>query len=137
MEVVGNEFFDASASRARGREKMLRGDAAAPAGVSHGKCRGDVCAAIVGVDEIHFVLFQHVGEAMDGVLINVADLWDRQDWDACGIGTLRECAGARAGDRDLHVERAQAGGEVEHVAFGAGEDVGVGEEDDFQKSLIE
>ena len=136
VEQIGEEGLWAGAGGAGGGEEMLGGDAdraaAAAAGGFGGECREQVRSAVVGVDDVEFVVGEFFGEQEDGGFIKEhgprLGMWEAKAgfWLPRAAGS-RVHAGFGAGDGGMGPDLAQGKCEIEDVAFGAGENVGVGE----------
>jgi hypothetical protein len=132
VEGVGEGRLEAAAGGAGRDEEMLGEDVSAASGEFDGEGGGKGGAAVVGVDDVEFPGPQLAAHEGDGGPIEEAALFDREMGDVLVAGAVGKDGDARGCDEGNDAGGAQAAGEIEHVALGAREYVGVGEEGDFQ-----
>lgn len=111
---------------------MLGENVGAAAFEFHGQSGGEGATAIMSVDDVQFARTQFAPEGSDGGPIDKAAFFDDDMLDAIGAGAISQGGYPGAGDAGDGASEAQAAGEIEHVALGAGKDIGVGEEGDAE-----
>ena len=111
---------------------MLRENVGAAPLEFHGQGGGEGAAAVVSVDDVQFARTQFAPQDSDGWPIDKATLFDDEMLDAIGAGAISQGGDPGAGDAGQSAGRAQTTGQVQHVALGAGKDIGVGEEGDAE-----
>ncbi len=137
VQHVGDKRLEAFAAGTRGRQKMLGSNTRTASRLFYREGCRDVRAAVVGVDHVDFFVAQLLYEDANGGPVHHSCFCDGQNRKsqrrtAFGQGMAGAFFGFGAGKCDFLPEIAECATEVEHVALGAGEDIGIRVKENLQ-----